>query len=81
MTPIQRRNWLLSIFYCRTPETRDRRIAKMLEDALARAEGKPEAKPRPKKLPTKNSGSGPLRPIPLCSLRTGILFGFLVNNN
>src|SRR5258708_26582752 len=37
MTPIQRRNWLLSIFYCRTPESRDRRISKMLEDAHARA--------------------------------------------
>ena len=44
MTPIQRRNWLLSIFYCRTPESRDRRIAKMLEDALARTEGKPRTK-------------------------------------
>jgi len=40
MTPLQRRYHLLSIFYPRTPETRDRRIAKMLEDALARAEGK-----------------------------------------
>ncbi len=47
MTPIQRRNWLLSIFYCRTPETRDRRIAKMLEDALARLEGKPRSKAPP----------------------------------
>jgi len=47
MTPIQRRNWLLSIFYCRTPATRDRRIAKMLEDALARAEGKPRSKAAP----------------------------------
>ena len=47
MTPIQRRNWLLSIFYCRTPETRDRRIARMLEDALARAEGKPRSKAAP----------------------------------
>ncbi len=44
MTPIQRRNWLLSIFNCRTPESRDRRIAKMLEDALARNEGKPRTK-------------------------------------
>ena len=44
MTPIQRRNWLLSIFYCRTPESRDRRIAKMLEDSLARLEGKPRTK-------------------------------------
>src|SRR5258708_3469228 len=44
MTPLQRRGWLLSIFYCRTPESRDRRISKMLEDALARAEGKPRSK-------------------------------------
>src|SRR5260370_17993161 len=47
MTRIQRRNWLLSIFYCRTPETRDRRIAKMLEDALARAVRKPRSKAAP----------------------------------
>jgi uncharacterized protein YdeI (YjbR/CyaY-like superfamily) len=38
MTPLQRRYQLLSIFYYRSPESRDRRIAKMLEDALARAE-------------------------------------------
>jgi uncharacterized protein YdeI (YjbR/CyaY-like superfamily) len=38
MTPLQRRHQLLSIFYYRSPESRDRRIAKMLEDALARAE-------------------------------------------
>jgi uncharacterized protein YdeI (YjbR/CyaY-like superfamily) len=38
MTPLQRRHQLLSIFYYRTPEARDRRIAKMLEEALARAE-------------------------------------------
>jgi Domain of unknown function (DUF1905)/Bacteriocin-protection, YdeI or OmpD-Associated len=37
MTPLQRRYYLLGIFYCRTPESRDRRIAKMLEDALTRA--------------------------------------------
>jgi uncharacterized protein YdeI (YjbR/CyaY-like superfamily) len=40
MTPVQRRNHLLGIFYCRTPESRDRRIAKMLEGALTRAEKK-----------------------------------------
>jgi uncharacterized protein YdeI (YjbR/CyaY-like superfamily) len=44
MTPLQRRHYLLGIFYCRTPESRDRRIAKMLEDALARLEGKPRSK-------------------------------------
>jgi uncharacterized protein YdeI (YjbR/CyaY-like superfamily) len=38
MTPLQRRHQLLSIFYYRNPESRDRRIAKMLEEALARAE-------------------------------------------
>jgi len=38
MTPIQRRYYLLGIFYCRTPESRDRRIAKMMEDALARTD-------------------------------------------
>ena len=44
MTPLQRRGWLLSIFYCRTPESRDRRIAKMLEAALARLEHRPRTK-------------------------------------
>jgi uncharacterized protein YdeI (YjbR/CyaY-like superfamily) len=38
MTPLQRRHQLLGIFYYRNPESRDRRVAKMLEDALARAE-------------------------------------------
>jgi uncharacterized protein YdeI (YjbR/CyaY-like superfamily) len=45
MTPIQRRYYLLGIFYCRTPESRDRRIAKMLEDA--RASGRPRTKSAP----------------------------------
>ena len=44
MTLLQRRQHLLGIFYCRTPESRDRRISKMLEEALARAEGKPRSK-------------------------------------
>jgi hypothetical protein len=47
MTPIQRRYYLLGIFYCRTPESRDRRIAKMLEDARARASGRPRTKSAP----------------------------------
>jgi uncharacterized protein YdeI (YjbR/CyaY-like superfamily) len=47
MTRVQRRNWLLSIFNCRTPESRDRRISKMFEDALARLEGKPRTKAPP----------------------------------
>jgi uncharacterized protein YdeI (YjbR/CyaY-like superfamily) len=44
MTLLQRRQHLLGIFYCRTPESRGRRIARMLEDALARLEGKPRSK-------------------------------------
>jgi uncharacterized protein YdeI (YjbR/CyaY-like superfamily) len=40
MTPTQRRHNLLSIFHYRTPESRERRIAKMLEEAVARAEGR-----------------------------------------
>src|SRR4029077_19278974 len=44
MTPLQRRYQLFGIFYCRTPESRARPIAKMLEEALARAEGKPRTK-------------------------------------
>jgi len=41
MTPLQRRHQLLGIFYYRNSQSRDRRIAKMLEDTLARAEKKP----------------------------------------
>jgi len=44
MTLLRRRSWLLGIFYCRTPESRDRRISKMLEDALARFDRKPTRK-------------------------------------
>jgi uncharacterized protein YdeI (YjbR/CyaY-like superfamily) len=44
MTLLQRRGHLLGIFYYRNPESRDRRIAKMLEDALAHAERKPNKK-------------------------------------
>ena len=42
MTRLQRRGHLLGIFYYRSPEARDRRIAKMLDDALAYAERKPK---------------------------------------
>src|SRR6266566_3100971 len=42
MTRLQRRGHLLGIFYYRSPEARDRRIAKMLDDALAHAERKPK---------------------------------------
>jgi uncharacterized protein YdeI (YjbR/CyaY-like superfamily) len=38
MSPTHRRGHLLAIFYYRSPEARDRRIAKMLEDALVFAE-------------------------------------------
>ena len=37
MSPTQRRQQLLAIFYYRSPEARDRRIAKMLEEAAGRA--------------------------------------------
>src|SRR5438445_7226970 len=43
MTPLQRRCHLLGIFYCRTPECRDRRISRMLEDSLARLERTPRS--------------------------------------
>src|SRR3981189_2191260 len=42
MTPLQRRHQLLGVFYYRSPESRDRRIAKMLEEALAHAGRKPK---------------------------------------
>lgn len=44
MSPTHRRGQLLAIFYYRNPASRDRRIAKMLEEALSRAEGKPKTK-------------------------------------
>jgi uncharacterized protein YdeI (YjbR/CyaY-like superfamily) len=37
MSPTHRRHQLLGIFHYRSPEARDRRIAKMLEEAAARA--------------------------------------------
>lgn len=37
MSPTQRRHNLLSVFHYRSPESRDRRIARMLEEAVARA--------------------------------------------
>ena len=45
MSPSARRHTLLSVFYYRSPEARGRRIAKMLEEAAARAE-KPLQKQR-----------------------------------
>jgi uncharacterized protein YdeI (YjbR/CyaY-like superfamily) len=40
MSPSHRRGHLLAVFYYRSPDARDRRIAKLLEDALAFAERK-----------------------------------------
>ncbi len=42
MTPLQRRHHFLAIFYYRSPEARDRRIAKVLEEAVARTDRKPK---------------------------------------
>ncbi len=42
MSPSHRRSHLLAIFYYRSPEARDRRVAKMLEAALTYAEKKPK---------------------------------------
>ena len=47
MSPTHRRHNLLSIFYYRSPEARERRIGKMLEEASARAKRKPSALERP----------------------------------
>src|SRR5713101_1983152 len=44
MSPLQRRGYLLAIFYYRSPAARDRRIAKMLEAALTHADRKPRTK-------------------------------------
>ncbi len=41
MSSSHRRGQLLAIFYYRTPEARDRRIAKVLDEALAFADKKP----------------------------------------
>src|SRR6266851_3040279 len=48
MSPLHRRGQLLAIFYYRSPEARDRRIAKLLEAALASADRKPRTKAAPK---------------------------------
>lgn len=37
MTPLQRRQHLLGIFYCQSPESRQKRARKAVEDALRRA--------------------------------------------
>jgi uncharacterized protein YdeI (YjbR/CyaY-like superfamily) len=38
MTPIQRRNGLLAVFYYRTPESRMRRLERLIEQALTRTQ-------------------------------------------
>lgn len=50
MSPLHRRGQLLAIFYYRSPAARDRRIAKVLEAALASADRKPKTKPAPKEV-------------------------------
>jgi uncharacterized protein YdeI (YjbR/CyaY-like superfamily) len=50
MTPLQRRGHLLGIFYYRSPEARDCRIAKMMEEALARTDRKPRTKAAPEEV-------------------------------
>ena len=50
MTPLQRRGHLLGIFYYRSPEARDRRIAKVMEEALARTDRKPRTKAAPEEV-------------------------------
>jgi hypothetical protein len=51
MTPLQHRYYLLGIFSCRTPETRERRISQMLEDSVARFERRPRSKAAPEEPP------------------------------
>jgi hypothetical protein len=38
MTPTQRRGHLLAIFYYQSPEAREKRVAKLVEDALRMAQ-------------------------------------------
>jgi uncharacterized protein YdeI (YjbR/CyaY-like superfamily) len=45
MSPTHRRRQLLSIFYYRSPEARDRRLAKTIEEAVAFSERRPKVKP------------------------------------
>lgn len=44
MSPTHRRGHLLAIFYYRSPESRDRRIAKIIEETLVFAERRPASK-------------------------------------
>ena len=46
LTPRQRRNHLLGIFYYETPEARERRAAKAIEDALRAANRRPVVRQR-----------------------------------
>src|SRR5207245_10070678 len=47
MTPLQRRGWLLSIFYCRNPVSHDRSIAKMLDAAISSHDPRPSPNTAP----------------------------------
>lgn len=49
MTPTQRRYTLMSIFHYRNPESRERRITMMLEEAAARAGGRGRKREREKR--------------------------------
>ena len=44
MSGTQRRGHLMAIFYYRNPDSRDRRVAKTMEDAISFAERKPNAR-------------------------------------
>jgi hypothetical protein len=44
MSPTHRRGHLIAIFYYRNPESRDRRVAKTMEDAISFAERKTNAR-------------------------------------
>ena len=44
MSATQRRGHLIAIFYYRNPDSRDRRVAKTMEDAISFAERKPKAR-------------------------------------
>lgn len=54
MTPTQRRYTLLSIFHYREPESRERRITKMLEEAAARTDSR-DGKPKHKRTTDRGS--------------------------
>src|SRR5437867_7689351 len=75
MTPLQRRYYLLGIFYCRTPECRDGRISKMLEDERAEwptfSRNKPEKVGQPSRLNGLRACRGRHQSTLACSLSQG----------